>query len=825
MAGLRRALRSRPRINPVLAPSDDMLRVMVYWGVWWVLVLGSVSFWLVRAPLGATYYQNLATIDPQTITGFFAPETTPMGEGVRWTSDHAQVTLPANGTTSHILTFTTEPAATVPPQTRVLVDAAVHQPASFTITRPQRRVYSLVVPPPQPLQTHTTLQLISDHAAPLSSVHGDEHVLGVPLFTLRWYSVAPPIWLLPVQIGSVVVCALLFTVLLRAARVPLWGQVVSIGLLLAIVLAMRQTDPRYIYRLYALGVTSTVSIGLGLAWWLLRRAGVPTVTLRPWRALVQAYWWLPVSYTVITLLLLLPLLPQFTTHILGLPGDAYEYLWKMQWFSDALVRQGTSPTFVPQLYYPGGYELASSELTPAHTLLGVPITALFGAVTSINVWQVVGFVLTALFTALLAQRLGARLLAAWVAGLIVAYCERRFFHVVAGHLPLVGTQWIVLTLYAWEGVLRYGRTFDGFLAGLGLALTTWSSLYYGPTLMLLLALYTPFRVGLRQLPTLVTRWQAVLVAAAVMLTLTVPMLQPYVELRLQGNDYQHSLLLLDIHRVRPYYMLLPNAAHPLWGTWAQQFMHLGGEIYVSIGYTALLLAVFGAVRWRQSRVVRALLAVIVVNLLMVPGPVLELDPTLTFAAPASLVHEYVPILGSLRVWSRMILYVMVGVAVLAALGLSSLRGRWYVVACLLAATFIMAESYRDFPLSQPAPRPVDNWLLQQPHGSVLEIPDSFSGTAEYTTLLHGKPSTVGYGTFFPPAYEAHRPMFGNAPVPAMIPIIAQWQTRYIVVDTNALAARYPTTNWQHAFADDALALRYDDGTHRVYEIRRWATPP
>src|SRR5262249_16262140 len=70
-----------------------------------------------------------------------------------------------------------------------------------------------------------------------------------------------------------------------------------------------------------------------------------------------------------------PLIPPFATHIVGgYGGDNFEYLWKVQWFADALASGYGSPVFAPQVFYPTGADLTISELTPAHTLLGAPLT-------------------------------------------------------------------------------------------------------------------------------------------------------------------------------------------------------------------------------------------------------------------------------------------------------------------------------------------------------------------------------------------------------------------------------------------------------------------
>ncbi|NJP05871.1 MAG: hypothetical protein HC837_09725 [Chloroflexaceae bacterium] len=579
----------------------------------------------------------------------------------------------------------------------------------------------------------------------------DERSLGIVVFDVAWWSLTTQTWLPLLQWLAIGLALSLLTLVLVGARLPWAARLLALLLVAIILLAMRHSDMRFVYRLNALNMTLALAVLLALASAIIWRWR-PAATPLPVKAWAQQHWPALIGYLVLTAVMLHPLLWQFTTHILGSPGDSFKYVWRMFWFEHALVDLQVSPAFAPHLFYPSGFELARSELTPANTILGLPITWLAGPIVSYNVVMLASFVLTGCTTYLLAHRLGASRPAAWVGGILFAFCLRRYFH-ASGHLPLMGTQWLALALYGWEGVITRRRTWDGYVSGLGMALTIWTSWYYAPTFVLLMAFYTLVRPGLRQRARLMQSWPAVLLAGSLTTALVLPLLQPYLELSETGADYRHRLLDLLIHSPEPIEFLLPNPFHPLWRDWMLPLFNWKGEHFVALGYSLIVLMLIGLWVGRKRPAVLALGLIIAINLVMALGPRLRLDDGTIIALPAWFVYDHVPVLDGIRVWNRMVIYVVLCGAVLAALALSALPRRFARVGLVLATLLILFEYAATLPMVAPASRLADVWLSEQPgNGAVIEMPNKYGAPNELYTMYTGKPASLVYTTFTPELY-------------------------------------------------------------------------
>jgi hypothetical protein len=517
-------------------------------------------------------------------------------------------------------------------------------------------------------------------------------------------------------------------------------------------------------------------------------------------------------------LLLAPLTPDPARFVPGPPGDNLEYVWKLQWFADAIAER-RSPTFVPYLFYPTGYELAYSELTPAHTLLGLPLTLLAGSTLTYNVLIVISFVLTTLLTALLAERLGAGRLGAFAAGIGVGFCLWRYQHTL-GQMNMIGTQWTVLALYGLEGFIRRRSSSDAALMGTGVALAAWSSWYYGPTLWLIMALWLLMRWPWKETRALRTAGPAALTATLVALALIAPYAQPTIQ-ALRGGDTRHEYASLLSLSARPLDYLTPSRYHAIWGAWSAQIApDTAGAQLVAPGFALLALAGVGAWRWRRSPIMWTLLIIAGVCFVLSLGPELRLGDR-TIPLPALLAYEHIPVLRSIRAWSRMAFYVQICVGLLAALGLTGFaqwRRAWQALG-VVAVCGVLLEVAHAAPWSaSTAPRPVDRWLATRPgSGATLQVPDSFSGPVEYYTLFSQRPSLTGYGTFQPAGATVDMAWMREFPFPRAVTTIQRLKGEYVLVRRSAMDREWP--GWRERAAQrPELAQVYEDDEFTVYRI-------
>jgi hypothetical protein len=787
-----------------------------------IIAVAIASAALLIRPLDTQRQVVIGASDRGIVIGFHEAEFSETeGRPFRWTMAEASIQLPAQGLADHMLALrlAAPPGVSVTAPQPVAIELNATSLATLPVTSTPR-IYRLLAPRSLIDATGNTATLRTT----TTRIPGDRRNLGVAAFAVTFAALSESSWLAPVQTIAVTGASLSLLVALRLSGIGALRWVV-VTLFALISLSMRHSDLRFAQRWEALLLTLGLATAFSCIALIIARQknhkNTPVLNIQRLTFNVQRLSFpllVTSAATFLTVLLLAPLIPGPARFIPGPPGDNLEYVWKLQWFADAIAER-RSPTFVPYLFYPAGYELAYSELTPAHTLLGLPLTWLAGPTLTYNLLNAASFILTALFTVLLAQRLGAGRLGAFAAGIGVGFCLWRYQHTL-GQMNMVGTQWVVLALYGLEGFIRWRRAHDAFLTGLGVALAAWSSWYYGPTLWLLLALWLVMRHPWRETRALRSAWPAALTAPLVALALLAPYAHPTLQ-TLRGGDTRHdyaSLLQLSAH---PLDYLTPSRYHALWGAWAAQVApNTAGARLVAPGFALLTLAGMGMWRWRRSIVAWTLLIIGLVCFILSLGPELIIGDW-TIPLPALLAYEHVPVLRSIRAWSRMAFYVQICVGLLAALGLTGFaqwRRAWQALG-VIAFCGILLEAAHAAPWSAATdPRPVDRWLADQPgSGATLQVPDSFSGVIEYYALLSKRPSLTGYGTFEPVGATVDMMRLREFPSERALTTIRRLGGEYILVHRNAMDREWP--GWRnHVAQRPELVLVYEDDAMTVYRL-------
>ena len=582
---------------------------------------------------------------------------------------------------------------------------------------------------------------------------------------------------------------------------------------------------------------------------------------------------LALALAAVSLVMTYPLVTDLTGTIPGPPGDNFEYVYKLWWFEHAVLEQHVSPFVVLDVFWPFGYEIALSETTLAHTILGMPLTAAFGEVAAYNLLLVWSCVLAGLGAYLYTRRLARSSAAGLIAALVFALLPYRLSHLAAGHLPLLGVGWLPLLLLYLDRTITARRGRDGVLAGLFFGMLALSSWYYAYMGALLVLAYTllrarPWRTYLPD----IRFWRAAGVAVVVAGIVMLPALLPLLNLAARGELARTTLSLryVDQWSASAPDFLLPSIMHPLWGE------HVAGlypqnvhESLLWLGVTPLLLAFYAVARRRT----------LIVTLLAVVGcgaAVLALGTTLHWAGepvylavppaveqafsramyaltgkyalnpatyssmywpgyivlplPTLALYLFLPFFSAMRVWARFGLIVGLVVAVLAGVGVRALQRwpRWSagarsavagVVVCLVLFEFASAPF--PFGVSSVRAQPVDEWLRAQPgHDAVVMLPieKTWHGPALYAARQHGKPIAYGYGTYTPADYRVWQQALAGFPDEASLQAIAGAGIHYVVVGLRSYGEREAEMRQRLAStprlrlvfqAEERLALRGD----------------
>lgn len=550
-------------------------------------------------------------------------------------------------------------------------------------------------------------------------------------------------------------------------------------------------------------------------------------------------------YALMALVMTWPLALHIGDAVLGPPGDNLEYVWKMWWFKQALLEQRVSPFFVPDVFYPFGYPLALSETTTAHTVLGLPLTVLWGEVAAYNLLMIASFVLSGYGVYLLVGELGASVLGAAFAGLAFAFCPYRMAHLGAGHLPLMGTGWIALLLWAIERLIRRPTVWRGVVSGMFAALMALSSWYYaavgglfGVGYVLLRA--RPWRTVLLRHSMLVSLLLAGIVCAILVAPAAVPLIGLYREGQAQ---YSRSLAYVDRWSASPVDFVYPNAMHPIWGqaltSLNPQNIH---ENMLYLGLVSLVLAGVGVwSRWREaatkvyvilalatfvlalgttlhlsgkpvyvsvppaveqqfSRVMHVLTSRLAVNKMQFSS--LRRDAAIVLPMPALWLYLYLPFLSAMRVWTRFGILTMLSVSVVAAWGLDAFLARFRGrlrgtvaggVTCLLLLD--LAVLPYPYGYTKTDAQPVDLWLAHQALGSpvaAFPLERTWNGSALAATRFHRQPVAYGYGSFTPRQFAQVRPTLSAWPSTDTLELLREWGIRYVLVGARSYGDRWPS---------------------------------
>ena len=400
-------------------------------------------------------------------------------------------------------------------------------------------------------------------------------------------------------------------------------------------------------------------------------------------------------------------------------------LWNLWWFRHA-VERGWSPFETTLLFYPHGASLWYHTLAPLHGFAGTLLQVLFPLVATFNLIVLLSLVLSALAVRALALELGLEGRGSLLAGGVFAFSPALFRHLYVGHLELMAAYWMPAALLLALRIARRERPYvrDGFWLGLVLLGAAYTSPYYAVYAVELLAVAIPFLWRGLVRP----RARACLaVAGGTSLLGLSPMLVAFAARSApSGPTVGFAAYSGDLVG-----FLVPSFTNPLFGRLATPVQErlaaslplaLPQETTTSVGLVVLGLAVLGALRSRRLGVaVRLPLAIVVVfGLLTLGGRLRVLGWDTGLPLPAALLAD-VPLWHLARAPGRHILLVMVGLGVLAGIGLQSLRrGCWRAaVVALLALEYLAAP----IPLYPVAAHDV-YWRLAAEPGrfAVLELP-------------------------------------------------------------------------------------------------------
>jgi hypothetical protein len=306
-------------------------------------------------------------------------------------------------------------------------------------------------------------------------------------------------------------------------------------------------------------------------------------------------------YCVLTLAMTWPLIAQMSTHLAGDDVDMWINPWAT-WWTRKVLREGLDLYYTDYLFHPQGVSLVFHSFSHTNTALALVLEPLIGEIAAHNTTTLLTYALSGFAMYLLILDLFRNRAAAFVAGVVFAFSP---YHMdQALHPVIASVQWIPLFFLFFIRLLEGHRVRDAVVAVVFLLLTTLTSWH--------LFLFTVVAGGIYGMGKAIAAWRSrtrfftrafvvfVMLAMVTLLLLMWPVLREWLQ-----DTSTYGAAPVDFKRSQSLDLLaffMPTCRHPVWGdlTLLTQVRTLAQRRSVFLGFCALVIAVYGLVRWRST---------------------------------------------------------------------------------------------------------------------------------------------------------------------------------------------------------------------------------
>lgn len=397
-------------------------------------------------------------------------------------------------------------------------------------------------------------------------------------------------------------------------------------------------------------------------------------------------------YIAIALIIFLPLIINFggstlaptinTPSVIAQSRDRFHFMWNFWWTRTALA-SGQNVLFTHLMFAPGGASLALQTVDFADALISAPVAFLGGNVAAYNFVIIFAFVLSGFFMFLLARYLTRSWIAGFGAGLIFSYFPQHVSQAMFGHPNFISIEWIPAFLFALILAFETGKILYGVIAGIFLALVTYTELELLIMSVLVGILYLIFMLvkSRFKIKPLGHYLKISAIMAAVWFAISgIYLIAAYLSAANQARAAP-PISQIFANAAKPIMYLTPPPQSFLYGqlfasnysplSQFLEFPNSGGaaQWILFVGYVTLALALVGAILSKDSRRYYFIVLVAVAFIISLgPSP----SSQLSIQTPYTFLLKHFPILEYFRTDSRFSILVMLGLAALAGLGIKAI---------------------------------------------------------------------------------------------------------------------------------------------------------
>jgi hypothetical protein len=481
---------------------------------------------------------------------------------------------------------------------------------------------------------------------------------------------------------------------------------------------------------------------------------MPDPTRPPWREKLLLF----AIFGALTLLLTWPVGARLGAELAGGRDDLWVHQWTF-WSVREALRNGVSPFFTTDLYFPQGVSLTSHNIAWFNIATWLPLQALFGRTAAYNLVFLLVITLNGFCMYLFARAVIRDRGAAFVAGFIFGFWPYTLSHY--DHANMMVLFWVPLTLLLLtrliveqNGRFRWGLVLATAVSLAMIGITRWQLLIMSSPILLAYPLYL---LGKNQQARTRSLFLQLFAAGGLAALIMAPLAAPLI-IDQFTREFPEDVLLDEAiwGRTDLLAYFIPSINNSLWARWVAPFYEnfVVNKFYTPyLSYTAVLLALAGLLRrWRETWI--WLLSALLYFALAL-GPELAINGTAypMIPMPYRLIEDWF-VMGLIRRPDRLNVFLSLPLAMMAGWGmawllsiLSSPRVRW---GAGTAVTLLLLLAYWPAPFATTA-LTLPAWYTAaaedgEPY-AVLDLPindRSYDKWYMAYQTLHGKPLATGH---------------------------------------------------------------------------------
>jgi hypothetical protein len=465
---------------------------------------------------------------------------------------------------------------------------------------------------------------------------------------------------------------------------------------------------------------------------------------------IRSRWFVVFFYALVAIVYTWPLASVSLDQIPGGSNDVWQNLWNFWWWRYAIVELGQSPFSSDFLFFPHGASLTFHTHSIFNQIVAFPVNLIWGPVAAHNFAILLAITLSGVAAQHLALEVSDDFGASLIAGFIFAVFPHHLEQSLE-HMNLTSMQFLPwVALYGLK-IVRRSDLRNTLLFGLVFALNALSCWHYAIFTLFILPWLWGFEIWRAEDPAAqgLRFAKNAAIAGAVAAAIASPIVIPMLTEIATGEQY----LKLPVNKgIDLAFLFLPSDHNPILGPLTEAFYRdhraypaLGSLGY--LGYSVLSLASLGLTRWRTAPLVAPFALITITSLVLSIGA----EPTFAgrpigFTGPHA-VFQFIPGLEALRVANRFIVLTMLGLCILASIGVASRFPRSPKTVALCFASIAIEFAWAPYPVQPLRFSPILDELRLEADGAILDIPFTANNTTAINQayqIQHERPIAGGY---------------------------------------------------------------------------------